>query len=59
VTVTLWPEEYRKLEELRHEISRDLPVALPRSDLARLGIALLADMRPEDVLAELVKRRRQ
>ena len=59
VTVTLWPEEYRRLEQLRHEISLDLPVELPRSDLARLGISLLVEMKPDQVLAELVKRRRQ
>ena len=59
VTVTLWPDEYRRLEQLRHEISIDLPVAIPRSDLARLGISLLVEMKPDQVLAELVKQRRQ
>lgn len=59
VTVTLWPEEYRALEALRQDLSQNMPVELPRSDLARLGISLLVEMKPEKVLAQLIKRRRR
>lgn len=57
VTVTLWPHELEALEALRAKVSNGLPVGVPRSDLARLAIALLLKMKPQDVRAALTERR--
>ena len=58
ITITLWPDEFQRLESLRASVSRDLPADVTRSDLLRVGLDLLAPMTPDHVLRHLVKLRK-
>jgi hypothetical protein len=57
ITVTLNPDELAKLEAFIAQVNEGLPTEVPRSDLFRLALAKLFEMKPQQVRTELARRR--